>query len=91
METTNNSILITGGSTGIGLAIAESFIKAGNEVLICGRRESKLFEAKQKLPQLHIRVCDLRIKQNGKNYTIGRQLNFPISTCFSIMQAFRKK
>lgn len=59
METTNNTILITGGSTGIGLAMAETFIKAGNEVLICGRRESKLVEAKQKLPQLHTRVCDI--------------------------------
>lgn len=59
MQTTGNTILITGGSTGIGLAIAETFIKEGNEVLICGRRESKLLEAKQKLPQLHIQVCDI--------------------------------
>ena len=53
------TILITGGSTGIGLAIAEALVKTGNEVLICGRRESKLLEAKQKHPQLHIRVCDI--------------------------------
>lgn len=59
MQTTNNTILITGGSTGIGLAIAEAFMKAGNEVLICGRRQSKLLEAKRKFPQLHIRVCDI--------------------------------
>lgn len=59
MEITKNTVLITGGSTGIGFAIAEAFIKAGNEVLICGRRESKLLEAKQKYPQLHIRVCDI--------------------------------
>ena len=59
MQTTDNTILITGGSTGIGLAMAETFIEAGNEVLICGRRENKLVEAKQKLPQLHTRVCDV--------------------------------
>lgn len=59
MQTNNNTILITGGSTGIGLAMAEAFINAGNEVLICGRRESKLLEAKQQFPQLHIRVCDI--------------------------------
>jgi uncharacterized oxidoreductase len=59
MQTTNNTILITGGSTGIGLAIAETFIREGNEVLICARRESKLLEAKQKIPNLHIRVCDI--------------------------------
>ncbi len=45
MQTTKNTILITGGGAGIGFAIAETFIKAGNEVLICGRRESKLLEA----------------------------------------------
>ncbi len=59
MQTTNNTILITGGSTGIGLALAEAFLQAGNEVLICGRRESKLQEARHKFPKLHIRVCDI--------------------------------
>lgn len=59
MKTTNKSILITGGSSGIGLALAEVYIKAGNQVLICGRRESKLAEAKKRLPQLQIRICDL--------------------------------
>jgi uncharacterized oxidoreductase len=62
MQTTRNTILITGGSTGIGLAMAEAFIKTGNDVLICGRRESKLLEAKQKFPQLHTRVCDIAKK-----------------------------
>jgi uncharacterized oxidoreductase len=59
METTNNTILITGGSTGIGLALAETFVREGNKVLICARRESKLLEAKLKIPNLHIRICDI--------------------------------
>jgi uncharacterized oxidoreductase len=58
MKTSGNTILITGGATGIGLALAEAFVKAGNEVIICGRRQSKLDEAKEKLPQIHIRKCD---------------------------------
>lgn len=32
---------------------------AGNKLLICGRRESKLSEAKKQFPQLHTRVCNL--------------------------------
>lgn len=64
MQTTGNTILITGGSTGIGLALAEALIKAGNEVLICGRREDKLIEAKQQFPQLHTRVCDIAKKSD---------------------------
>lgn len=59
MNITNNTILITGGATGIGLALAESFLAKGNTVIICGRRESKLREAQARHPALHIRVCDV--------------------------------
>jgi uncharacterized oxidoreductase len=59
MEITENTILITGGATGIGLALAEAFLREGNEVIICGRREKRLHEAKLKLPSLHVRVCDV--------------------------------
>ena len=66
MKTTGNTILITGGATGIGFSLAEAFVKAGNEVAICGRREDKLKEAKRKLPQLHITVCDLSKESKRK-------------------------
>lgn len=56
---THNTILITGGASGIGLALAERFLQRGNEVIICGRREDKLKEAQEKLPKLHVRVCDV--------------------------------
>jgi uncharacterized oxidoreductase len=64
MRTTGNTILITGGATGIGLALAEVFLKEGNEVVICGRREHKLVEAQRSLPQLHIKVCDAAGMEN---------------------------
>lgn len=50
---TKNTILITGGATGIRFSLAEYFSNADNEVIICGRRETKLREAKEKLPELH--------------------------------------
>lgn len=59
MKINGNTILITGGATGIGFALAEAFVREDNEVIICGRREQKLKEAKSKLPQIHTRVCDL--------------------------------
>lgn len=59
MITSGNTILITGGATGIGLALAEQFLANGNEVIICGRRLGRLEEAQRKLPNLHIRVCDV--------------------------------
>ncbi|MEO0373282.1 MAG: SDR family NAD(P)-dependent oxidoreductase, partial [Cyanobacteria bacterium P01_A01_bin.17] len=36
MKTTGNTVLITGGSSGIGLAIAKAFLKLNNQVIICG-------------------------------------------------------
>ncbi len=59
MKTNGNTVLITGGATGIGFALAEAFIDADNRVLICGRRRAKLEEAQQKLPQIQVRQCDL--------------------------------
>ncbi len=59
MQTSGNTILITGGATGIGLSIAEIFLKENNQILVCGRREEKLREAKQKFPELQTRVCDI--------------------------------
>ena len=59
MKMDGNTILITGGATGIGFALAQAFIKYDNKVLICGRRESKLEEAKRKLPGVVIHKCDL--------------------------------
>jgi len=59
MNLSGNAVLITGGATGIGSAIAEAFLKADSEVIICGRREAKLLEAQRKHPGLHIKVCDV--------------------------------
>lgn len=59
MKTSGNTILITGGSAGIGLALAVRFLKAGNEVIICGRRQDKLDEAKKANPGLHTYKFDV--------------------------------
>src|ERR1700740_2332061 len=59
MQLTNNKILITGGATGIGFALAARFVKEKNTVIICRRRESALNEAKDKLPGIISQVCDL--------------------------------
>lgn len=59
MKLTGNKILITGGGSGIGFAMAERFIAEGNRVVICGRRQEALEDAKAKLPSIVTRQCDL--------------------------------
>jgi uncharacterized oxidoreductase len=64
MKLSGNTILITGGASGIGLAFAERFLKEGNKVIVVGRRIEKLQEVKEKYPELIIRGCDVSIKED---------------------------
>jgi uncharacterized oxidoreductase len=76
MKTKGNTVLITGGGTGIGFALAEALVKTGNEVIICGRREAKLKEAQKKLPQLHYTVCDVADARQRKALVAWVSRNF---------------
>jgi uncharacterized oxidoreductase len=70
MKLSGNTVLITGGSTGIGLAMAEAFMKAGSEVIICGRREGRLLAAREKHPRLHTRTCDVANESDSRTNRI---------------------
>ena len=49
MKTNGNTILITGGSAGIGFELAKQFSQLGNKVLITGRNEERLKQAASQL------------------------------------------
>ena len=53
------TILITGGSSGIGLAIAKKFLDKNYNVVITGRNLSKLEKVKAHLPSIHIAQSDV--------------------------------
>jgi uncharacterized oxidoreductase len=76
MKMSGNTVLITGGATGIGYAMAESFLEAGNEVVICGRREERLLEAQTRHPDLHIKVCDVADEASRKTLVEWITANF---------------
>jgi uncharacterized oxidoreductase len=69
VKTTGNTVLITGGGTGIGLALAEQLVRHGNQVIICGRHRPRLLAAKKRLTPLNIRVCDVSIPTSRQALT----------------------
>ena len=77
LKVEGNTVLITGGATGIGFALAEAFVKAGSEVILCGRRRSKLQEAKSKIPSAHIRKCDVSVESERKKLLHWCTSSFP--------------
>jgi uncharacterized oxidoreductase len=59
MKLTGQTIFISGGGSGIGLALAKQLVKRGNEVIIVGRDLRRLEDAKLETPALHIYSCDI--------------------------------
>ncbi|WP_244547695.1 SDR family NAD(P)-dependent oxidoreductase [Bradyrhizobium sp. OK095] len=59
MNLTGNTILITGGATGIGFALARLLAQLGNSVIICGRNGEALKKAQAQVPGLVTRLCDI--------------------------------
>ena len=59
MIQSNQTVLITGGGSGIGLALAKKFLEYNNTVIITGRNLAKLEKVKQENPQIHIYQNDV--------------------------------
>ena len=77
LDVEGNTVLITGGATGIGFALAEAFVQAGSEVILCGRRVNKLQQAKTKIPQARIKKCDVSVESERRKLLQWITANFP--------------
>jgi short-subunit dehydrogenase involved in D-alanine esterification of teichoic acids len=63
VQTTHHTVLITGGTSGIGLALAERFLREGNAVIITGTNAQKAEAVKHDLPSLTVELADMRDRQ----------------------------
>jgi uncharacterized oxidoreductase len=77
MQLTNNTILITGGASGIGLGLTERFLQLGNTVIVCGRRQQALDALQAQHPQVITRVCDVAVPQQREELFGWIQQQFP--------------
>ncbi|WP_263382749.1 SDR family oxidoreductase [Granulicella arctica] len=77
MKTTGNTILITGGGSGIGRGLAEAFHKLDNTVIIAGRRENVLRETAQANPGMEYITLDTADSKSIAKATADLKERFP--------------
>ncbi len=77
MNIQNNTILITGGGSGIGRALAEAFYANNNQVIIVGRRQAMLEETVAANPGMKFRVLDLESATAIQQFAEQIKLEYP--------------
>ncbi len=70
-------VLITGGSSGIGLAMATEFLDRGYAVAICGRDSARLAFAKKRLPGLLTVEADVASAEDQEKLVAFLRVNVP--------------
>ncbi len=77
MKTSQNTILITGGGSGIGFEIARLFSENGNDIIITGRDENRLKEAAAKLKRTTPLTADITREEDVEQLVRVLSNQFP--------------
>ena len=93
LETSRERVLIVGGSSGMGFALARTLLDEGMEVTIAGRSEERLAKARQALPDgahLHAAVVDItQESQVARLFAGGAQFDHIVTTAADIRGAYQ--
>ena len=77
MKLSNRTVLVTGGTSGIGLGIAEAFQRSKSRVIVCGRNREKLSTVKEKFPDIMVLHCDVGDARQRKKLATEVIRRFP--------------
>jgi len=77
MNINGNTILVTGGGSGIGRGLAEAFLKADNQVVIAGRRREALEEATAANPGMKAVLLDIENPKSIRTVASQMASEFP--------------
>jgi uncharacterized oxidoreductase len=77
MQMSGNTILITGGATGIGRGLAEAFHREGNQIVIAGRRKAQLDETVAANPGMKAAALDIANQDSIRNFAEHITAGYP--------------
>ena len=77
MKKSNNTILVTGGGSGIGFETAKLLSEAGNKVLIIGRNQAKLEKAAAQLKNVSFLALDITVADDVDQLVKKLESDFP--------------
>ncbi len=77
MNMTGNTILITGGGSGLGRGLAEAFHALGNQVIISGRRQGRLDETVAANPGMKSLTVDMADADSVRSFAARLTQDFP--------------
>ena len=77
MQMSGNTILITGGGSGIGRGLAEAFHREGNQIVIAGRRKAQLDETVAANPGMKAAVLDIANADSIRSFAEQVKAGYP--------------